>query len=285
MAPQNDDPPKTGSGKDVEDYTSFCEGDTEPSLNKKIHAMISCEKNYIVYIDDEFTVQWAWNDDYGDDPPGFAEVASRIGHLETLSETQLSTKQIELLARLLGEGMARAVAERDQQKASETLDDAEAYLRARGAENAHCWYIAGAFVVASLSMIITLVLWTSRNNLIPHLGSAAFEVLLGACFGGPGALLSILFRFERIPIDPAAGRWIHHIEGAARTVAGNVGALLVALAVQANIVFGVAKSSAYYLPTLLVLCLVAGTSERLVHGFIHRIETRVPQKNKEDLGN
>jgi hypothetical protein len=282
MAPQDDDQPKAGSGRDVDDYCSFCEGDIEPSLNKKIHAMISCEKNYMVYIDDEFTVQWTWNDAYGDDPPGFADVASRVGHLETLGETQLSKKQVALLARLLGEGMARVVAEKNEQKALDTLKDAEAYLRSRGAENARCWYIAGSFVIAFLSMVIVFTLWILRNYLIPHIGSGAFEVLLGACLGGPGALLSILFRFEKIPIEPAAGRWIHHIEGAARTVAGNAGALLVALAVEANIVFGVAKSSAYFLPTLLVLSFVAGASERLVRGFIYRMERPGQQEDKDE---
>ena len=235
--------------------------------------MISCEKSYIVYLDDEYTVQWTWNVAYGDDPPGFAEVANRIGHLETLSATQLSGKQNELFERLLAEGMARILGEKDERKATEALNNAEAYLSARGAENARTWYLTGSSIVAFLSTIIACLLWLLKEPLMPIVSSGTIEVLLGACLGGPGALLSILYRSEKIPMEATAGPKIHYIEGAARALAGNFGAFVMALAVKANLVLGIIRSGDYNLPALLVVCFVAGTSERLVRGFIGRMET------------
>ena len=111
MDAQSNKASREGSARDVEDYSAFCDGDREPSLNKKISSLISCEKNYIVYLDEDNTVEWSWNDAYGDDPPVLAEVASRIGHLETLSATQLKGEQNELFERLLAEGMARILGE------------------------------------------------------------------------------------------------------------------------------------------------------------------------------
>jgi hypothetical protein len=262
-----------GSGRDVEDYCTLCEGDIDPTLNKKIDLMISCEKNFIVYLDDDSYVQWSWNDAYGDDPPGYAQIASRIGHIETLSATQLNDKQREHLSRLLAEGMARAIGEKDEKKANETLDDADAYMKARGDENARIWYLTGALGASCLSILVAFILWLFREFVSLHVGNFLFEVMLGASAGGPGALLSILYRSEKIPMEPAAGPTIHRIEGAGRTLAGNLGALLMAMAVKADLVLGIISSGNYRLPVLLAICFAAGTSERLVRGFINKMET------------
>ena len=85
--------------------------------------------------------------------------------------------------------------------------------------------------------------------------------------------MSILFRFEKITIEPAAGSRVHHYEGAARTLAGNLGGLLAALAIKGNLALGILKGSNYQLAVVLALCLVAGTSERFVRGFIKKMET------------
>jgi hypothetical protein len=75
----------TGSGRSVSDYTAFCEGDVEPSLNKKIHLLIQKDRNHIVFVDEDGSVEWAFN---GETPGQFEDVANEIGDLETLS-TQL----------------------------------------------------------------------------------------------------------------------------------------------------------------------------------------------------
>jgi len=272
---QNDSTPAQGSSRKVEDYSSFCAGDIESSLNKRIQSLISCDKNYIVYLDDKNGVQWSWNDAYGDDPPDFAEVASKIGLLETLSATQLTGKQNELLERILAEGMARIVGEKDQSKATETLEKAEAYLRTRGGENARIWYLTGCSVMAFLTMVIGCLLWLFRGPLTPTVGNGALEVLIGACLGCLGAFLSVLYRSTKILVEPAAGRKIHYVEGAARGLAGSLGALLIAFAVKANLVLGIIKSNAYALPALLLICFIAGWSEKLVPSFIGRVEVSV----------
>ncbi len=57
-----------GSGKRVSDFTPFCEGDTDPTLNKKIRALIDCDTDYIVYLDEDLYVEWSFNQD---SPGGF----------------------------------------------------------------------------------------------------------------------------------------------------------------------------------------------------------------------
>jgi hypothetical protein len=122
-----------GSGKTVNDFSVFCEGDTDPSLNKKVRVLIDGDVHYLVYLDEDLFVEWTFNQPT---PSGFDDVANRIGRLETVSATQLDEEQREPFERLLGESMARILGDKNEGKAKAVLDEAEAYLKARGTENA-----------------------------------------------------------------------------------------------------------------------------------------------------
>jgi hypothetical protein len=96
--------PINGSARRVSDFTSFCEGDLDPTLNKKIRTLIDSDTDYLVYLDEDLCAEWTFN---GDSPSGFDDVANRIWRLETLSITQLLPSQKEPFERLLAESMAR----------------------------------------------------------------------------------------------------------------------------------------------------------------------------------
>src|ERR1035438_263908 len=129
-----------GSGKSVDDFTTFCEGDVDPTLNKRITTLIDSDTDYLIYLDEDHYVEWSL---ICQSPAGFDSTANRIGHLETLSLTQLSAAQREPFERGLGEAMARILGDQSEEKAKAALDDAEAYLKARGSENAKVWYLKG----------------------------------------------------------------------------------------------------------------------------------------------
>ncbi|MGA2173060.1 MAG: hypothetical protein ABSG82_08665 [Sedimentisphaerales bacterium] len=271
-----------GSGVIVDDFSSFCEGDIEPTLNKKIHNLIDSTDDYIVYVDDSFFVQWSWTEKYDDKTlPGFASIANKLRRLETLSRTSLRKSQIEVFAGLLAEGMARIVGDKDETNAHRVLDTAESYLLARSTENARRWYVCGAILAALPSLLIVVTLWLLRSYAVSFLGGNTFEVILGALLGGIGAMFSVLSRTEKIQMDPTAGPFIHYIESASRVLVGNIGGLLVALAIKANIILGFSQTTEYSFASLLVLCICAGASERLVSGFIKRIETSVISDTKD----
>jgi len=270
-----------GSGVIVDDFSSFCEGDIEPTLNKKIHRLIDAEDDYIVYIDDDFFVQWSTADKYGDTIPSFGAVANRLSQLETLSRTSLRKSQIEAFAGLLAEGMARIIGDKDETNAHRVLGMAESYLLARSAENARGWYVRGATLTALPTLSIACAVWLLKSYAVPFLGRNAFEVIIGTLLGGTGALFSLLSRAKKIEMDPTAGSSIHYIESVSRVFMGNIGALLTALAVKANIIFGFTQASDYSFALLLVFCMCAGASERLVSGLIKRIETSVESEGKK----
>ena len=143
--------PAAGSGRQVNNFRPFCEGDFHPTLNKKIRILIDCATDYLVYLDDDLCVEWTFN---GTAPGGFEDVANRIGRLETLAITQLLPLQRELFERLLAESMARIIGDRNEEKAKAILDEAEEYLKARGSENARRWYLGGVGWVALFALVV-----------------------------------------------------------------------------------------------------------------------------------
>jgi hypothetical protein len=180
--------------------------------------------------------------------------------------------------RLLAEGMARVLGDKDIAKARESLDYAEAFLRDRSVERARVWYMATSFAVSGLALLSALTIWILRQRVIGSIGKDPFEVGLAGLVGALGALISIFSRTERIKVDAVAGRWVHCVESAARTITGVVGALLTALAVKANALLGVTKSSDHALAWLLFICATAGASERFVPNLIKQAESSTAEK-------
>jgi hypothetical protein len=102
-----------GSGKLVDDFSPFCEGDIDPTLNKKSNTLIDADKDYLVYLDEDICAEWTFN---GETPAGFDDTANNIGNLETLSLTQLSSTQREPFERLLAEAMARILGDHNEER-------------------------------------------------------------------------------------------------------------------------------------------------------------------------
>jgi hypothetical protein len=256
-----------GSGRKVSDFTSFCEGDIEPTLNKKIDTLVDCDTDYIIYLDENLYVEWSFNPE---SPPGFDDVANRIGHLETISETQLpDPKQRKPFARLLAEAMARILGDKNEEKANAALDEAEAYLKARGTENARRWFLRGVCTVALPSLLIDGLLLLILNYVPTTPWRDVLEILSAAAIGGIGAFLSVASRTENITFEPVAGPDIHKFEGRVRVIVGVAFSLFIALGIRADLLLGVFHSLTHPFLALLVAGIIAGASgERFVPGLI-----------------
>jgi hypothetical protein len=269
-----------GSGKAVQNFSFFCEGDVEPRLNKRIKVLIDSTPNHIVYLDDDFYAEWAYI--LSEWPKGFDGIANQIGRLETLSTTQLSKTQREPFARLLGEAMARVLGGGKEEEAKEILDKAAAYLNARGVENARRWYLTGAFIIAAVALVASGALIFIRNRIGNSAPRETVEIFIGTLMGSLGAVLSIASRTEAIHLDPVAGPQIHKFEGIVRVAVGMAGAFFVALSIKANLLLGVFQSLPRPFLALVTTCIVAGASERLVPGLIKNMEGSLGREKKKN---
>ncbi len=168
--------------------------------------------------------------------------------------------------------MARIIGDEDAKTANKLLDKAEMYLKTRGTENARIWYLIGSSITAIIYLIILCIIGFYRSDITNSYNLDTFEIIFGTLIGGLGAVFFIFTRSNKIIMDPAAGAFIHYVESASRVFAGSLGALLIALAINANVILGIIKYSDYSFPLLLTLCFCAGASERFVSGIIKKIE-------------
>jgi hypothetical protein len=260
-----------------QDFMQLHEGDLERSLNKRIDSLIEATESFIVYLDEELFVEWSTNDRYDDFSKSFGEVSNAVAHLETLSISLLSKRQMKPFRRLLGEGMARSLDHEDS-GARKVIALAEDYLKARSMERARMWYLASSLAVTIVSFAIGVVVWLMNDGVDAGVQALAQSVPFGAL----GAAISIITRTSKITLDAAAGALIHFVEGAARVVVGLVGALMLTLAVKSNLIIGFAplvNGDIHFF--LIVLCFAAGASERIVPTLIQRVEVKVAGEKTE----
>src|SRR4051812_49010758 len=129
-------------------FSSLREGCVDPCLNKQVKWLISSDDDYIVYVDDDFFVEWTMNDNRVLDESG--ALLTRIGQLESAQTSHLTQSQLEAYKRLIGESVARMF-ERNTVAAEAALNAAELWIRARGQEAARLASLKGA--TATLAVV------------------------------------------------------------------------------------------------------------------------------------
>ena len=248
-------------------FSTLREGDKDPTLNKVVTWLIDCDDSYIVYLDEEDYVEWTMNDNslLGTDTGPYLNM---VGWLEAIDTSYLRPQQIKSYRRMIAEGVARLF-QKNLQAAQNAFTLAEKWITARNTEVARRWYLTGSGIAALASLLAVLVLGFWSGALETQLGKSVYNILMGTSIGGLGAWLSVIQRSRNTELDVAAGPMLHHLEGAFRIMVGMLGALLVALAIHAGLIVQVTQLSA-----IMVMCMVAGASERLVPSFIEQVEFR-----------
>jgi len=264
-----------GSAKIVADYDLYCEGDFEPQLGKWIRCLIYKTHGFIVYLDEDFNVEWACTPAYEEPREGAGAVLNQAAELSALSVSHLSEDQIQSFQRLIGEAVARVLTKEQEHgiaAANNALEKASGFLADRNAEISRWWYLVASIVVAGGLLLLTVLLWVFRAAVQPFVGESVFDIAMGAGAGAAGALLSVLVGSKNVPSDPATRKGMHYLQGAARILAGTLGAVLIALAIKGGLFLGTVLSTNHANELFLFVCMVAGWSERLVPNFIERFE-------------
>lgn len=98
--------------------------------------------------------------------------------------------------------------------------------------------------------------------------------IYGACgmFAAIGAFASVILRIPSIPVDPFEDQWIVSYQGAFRIVIGVIFAAFLVVAAKANLVAGIANTSA---TTLLTYAFICGFSERFAPELLASFEKAV----------
>ena len=266
----SDGKPKKGCGTRYPFcFSDLREGDSDPTLNKTVKWLVDSDDDFIVYIDTDNFVEWNMNDNdlLG---PDTGPHLNRVGQLEAVDLSNLNPERQTSFKRMVAEGVARLF-QKNLQAAQAALDFADKWIASRNNEVARRWYLTGSGIVAGLCAFAVIMLGLTQNpntlRQVPYL-----NITFGAAMGGLGAWLSVIQRSRTTELDVAAGSLLHYLEGAFRIMVGMLGALLIALAIRSGLFPQVSALS-----MVLVMCMVAGVSERLVPSFIEQVESRTPK--------
>lgn len=201
--------------------------------------------------------------------------------LESMPVAHLSPEHVESFRKMVDQGVVSAL-EGESKTACETLDMAQRYVDARNRETARRWYFKGSSATAFGFVLLALMLWSffSWDEMTTRL-------LLAFAAGSVGAYLSVLSRLGKLPSDPSSGRLMHFIDGFARVFVGALGGVIVALAVRSKLLFAFAmgnENGAEMTELIILFCIVAGLSERIVPNFIESMEAKAgkPTPSEDD---
>jgi hypothetical protein len=266
---------KTVLPEEIKDYRIFKEGKIFTPLEKKIHVLIAVEPNYIVFLDPGFYVHWYTNSSYEQLADSCGDVLARVADLEATSIHLLKKPHLEALRRMLGEALARLLSDRTVTHANNMLEKATNFLQSRSLERARIWFLDAMIIATLVILLFGWTFWKFQNAWLAFLGFSpgAAPVFLGFTMGSLGALLSVLLRLNKLPVDPFAGPEVHYFEGVMRVLVGALAGALFVMAVKTNVLFSEINESVNALTLIILLSIVAGACEQLLPNLINRISS------------
>ena len=260
-----------------------CSSHKWPDLEPKIGQLInSSSKGFIVYLDKKNEYDWHCTSEFEtaldekDAKNGgkFGAIHNRAILLSSLPTKHLAPDEKRQFQVMLGQAIGCGL-DGDIANGETMLDVAAEYRSECNLRVAHLWFLTSSMIVALMVALIVLIIWLLRDYTEGFFGPTLFLLILGSAAGSLGALLSIILRLSLSNADPSSGKALHFLEGASRILAGVLGAIVVGLAFQMGLLLSTFKSANQAVPALILACLVAGASERLVPSFIKKFDSEV----------
>ncbi|HKV38664.1 MAG TPA: hypothetical protein VJX67_05590, partial [Blastocatellia bacterium] len=169
--------------------------------------------------------------------------------------------------------IARLLDERATSNALAILAQAAEYLKARSDELGRIYYLATSFAETIAVLLTVLLLWVIRAPIASLFGSPdAIDIMVGAGMGSLGAFVSILQRSNKLNINSSAGWPVYVVEATVRALTGAVGGVLVAIAIRSHFILNQINGSDRPLLILMLFCVAAGSSERIVPNLMHQVQ-------------
>ena len=244
-------------------------------LDPKEDYLIFATEDFVVWLDKDGDLDWQTDEEYDDvlDEKGFSarisEFKNRAAILKSYPIEHFTPDQRKNFRIMVGEGLARAL-EMQPESAAQMLDKAAEYGAARNQEIAHGWYVSGAFATAALFFGALLFTLLGKESGILMLGETKYYLGTGSFVGALGALLSVLLRAGKVPLDPSAGPNLHYLEGGMRIVVGVLSAAIIQTTAHIGIAFTIIAQKGH--AGMFVLAFAAGFSEQLAKTIIKRVE-------------
>lgn len=265
--------------EELADYGQICEGYEDKELGKKVAYLIIVTKRFTVYLDTKHDVQWR-----GDVDTSCLDAAEILNIITRLTvATDFLKEDIKFtLRRQIGEVWVR-VFEKNFHQAKEMCKIIEDEVNIRNQELAWTWYFTTSSAIVAVSVILIVLEWIFRKDIISLIGTTAFRVIFCAAIGSIGAFISICLRNQLITLNARAGLRLHIAESIARISVGSFSSLIVALSIKSGVLLSeyLGKSNAF--SGVILLCLLAGASERFLPSMIKRFDENIDSTSKQPI--
>jgi hypothetical protein len=240
---------------------------------KYLHLVYLAE-HYIVFIDNDVDVDWETSLDY--DKKGPKDGRKHLGILNEATSLEVTPcdglrPDMRLqFKRLIGRAIACSL-EHDYDGAQKMLRTAGTYISARCQETSRLWYLSSSFGTAAPVLLVGVTIWVWRDVVTRLVGTTALWLALAAVAGSAGALLSVIWRSGKLHFDASAGWKLHYLEGGSRICAGALSGVLVALAVQTEMILAPLTRGEKRVAFILIAAFAAGAGERLATSIISTV--------------
>ncbi len=231
--------------------------------------------NYIVWLDCENEFDWETTNSFDEQDKDYInKYMSKIGVLQHQPIARcLSKKQYKEFNYMLAETVV-LVLEGELDELDKHLLEIELYLKNRNCEITRKWQLEYCFMIL---LIVLLLFGFFRCNyehisMFYGISSDTMSILGYSVLGTIGATLSIIQKSGKKCYDCESGKFLNFLEILSRMFASVISSFIVIYLYKLDLIFANFSSNKNTSYCLILICIVAGFSERLVPSIISKFE-------------
>ena len=225
-------------------------------------------EHFIVDISPEYDIDWEVKDSWSDENnKEIQKILNKAGSLECRISHEWPRSVLINAKRMIGEGIARSFSYQFD-AANEMLVEAEKFIDKKSQEISRQWTLQACIKNVFCLLFIGILTVIFKTFLINYLGENFILLVLSACLGGIGALLSVIFRIGEFETQNSAGRSLHKTEGLARIIAGCICGFIAALLIKAELLFPAINNAQNTKLLIFAVATIAGVSEKWIPNII-----------------
>lgn len=267
-----------------EEYKNLIDDFDDISTNNINYLIRYSSNNYIVFLDAVMELDWEITDKY-DKEHNDKEKEKYISKVEYLQHQPvfryLTTKQKKEFGTMLG-AILVLILEGAYDNVQNCIDQATTYMKNRNCEITRKWQLISCLSIVCFLAIIIII--TKHNfeyiSIMMHIGEDTLKKTGYISLGIVGAALSIIQKSGSQCYDCEAGRMLVFLEVLSRMLASIISSFLIVYLFELDLIFSAFKNENHISACLIVICIIAGFSERLVPSIISKFE--INEINKED---
>ncbi len=233
------------------------------------------EGNYIVWLDCDNEVDWKTTENFnGRNEENINKYIYKIGVLQHQPIAHhLSTQQYIDFNYMLAETVV-LILENELEEADKNICDIKQYLKNRNCEITRKWQLISCFTI--LVVILFLFSLFKHNYEIVSefldISDDTINMMIYSVLGTIGATLSIIQKSGKKCYGCESGKVLNFLEMLSRMLASIISSFIVIYLYKSDMIFAnfrLSQNSSY---CLILICIIAGFSERLVPSIISKFE-------------